>query len=486
MRRWDPLNKRQLDVLRRIGEDTDLSRPEEISLRTSARALQGRGLVDVTRHNGLWRATITDAGRFYLEHGQHPDHPTRKDDRPTAGKQKPSPRPTARTPPTAEPQGTPREQQPNRQMPLSQKRRADAKALIERLVSERRVIIRTPNDETVAKWRKTINYAKRHHLEPPGRWIEKRKEWNGNLIIELLTGAPPNKRTDSSNEAPTVPVPSQLRAPHPVIARLREDEHRLVMPQARRRRCLLILQGLAAEAERRGHAVHDEPVPEHQKNRPYTYLGTRYRSTYSRRDGAIRIAIGKFSYAVTIAEESPQTTDAEKAERLVAEITLYRSHGRQCRWADRKRWKVENLLGKILSELEKRAAEDAQHKVEEERAKTERRRRWELAIAEARRKAHEAHNAAALREQTSHWRESQEINAYCRALAERIDREPPHSPGVREAREWLSWACVHAASVDPLQTLPARPEPPELRPEDLKPYLNGWSPYGPDEGHRAW
>jgi sRNA-binding protein len=281
-------------------------------------------------------------------------------------------------------------------------------------------------------------------------------------------------------------VPSQLRAPHPVIARLRDDEHRLVMPRARRRRSLLILQALAAEAERRGHAVHEEPIPEHQKSRPYTYLGDHYPSRYSRRDGAIRIAIGKFSYAITIEEESPQTADPEKAERLVVEITLYRSQGRQCRWADRKRWKVEDLLGKILGELEKRAVEDTQHEAEEERAKAERRRRWELAIAEARRKAHETHDAAALREQTSHWRESQEINAYCQALAERIHHERPDAPGVREAHEWLSWARAYAASLDPLQILPSRPEHPELQPGDLKPYLHGWSPYGPEEGHRTW
>jgi hypothetical protein len=104
-------------------------------------------------------------------------------------------------------------------------------------------------------------------------------------------------------------------------------------------------------------------------------------------------------------------------------------------------------------------------------------------MAEARRKAHEAHNAAALCEQTSNWRKSQEINAYCQALAERIDREPPDAPGVREAREWLSWARAYATSLDPLGTLPSHPEQAELRPEDLKPYLNGWSPHGPDERH---
>lgn len=485
MRRWDPLNERQLEVLRRIGDGADLSRPEDVASRTSARALQGRGLVDVSRRDGRWRASITEAGRFYLEHGQHPDHPARRCDQSTAEEQRPLSRPRGRTPRTAGAQDSLGKNRTHPQTLVSEKRRAAATALIERLTAERRVTIEEPDEETVGEWRRTINYAKRHQLEPPGRWIEKRKEWNGDLVIELLTGDPPNKRVNASDDAPIVSVPSQLRALHPVVARLRDDEHRLVMPRPHRRRCLLILQALAAEAERRGHAVHDEPVPEHYRSRPYTYLGEHYPSTYSRRDGAIRIVIGKFSYAVTIAEESPQSGDPEKVERLVVEVTLYRSNGRQCRWADRKRWKVEDVLGKVLGELEIRAVEDATREVEEERARVERRRRWELAMVEARRKAHEAHDAAALREQTSRWRESQEINAYCRALEQRIDREPPDAPGMREAGEWLSWARAYAVSLDPLRTLPSRPKHPELRPEDLKPYLKGWSPSGPEE-RRAW
>jgi hypothetical protein len=44
--------------------------------------------------------------------------------------------------------------------------------------------------------------------------------------------------------------------------------------------------------------------------------------------------------------------------------------------------------------------------------------------------------------------------AYCRALAERIDREPSDAPGVQEAQEWLSWAPEYASLLDPLRTLP--------------------------------
>lgn len=75
MLRWDPLNERQMDVLRRIGDGQNLSPPEDVGFRTSARALQSRGLVQVSRRDGGWQAVLTDAGEFYLQRGRHPEHP---------------------------------------------------------------------------------------------------------------------------------------------------------------------------------------------------------------------------------------------------------------------------------------------------------------------------------------------------------------------------------------------------------------------------
>src|SRR5438046_561963 len=78
MQRWDPLSDRQFLLLKRIGEGDDLSGSDGVSFRISARGLQSRRLVTVSRRGGTWRATINDAGRFYLEHGFHPDHPDRR------------------------------------------------------------------------------------------------------------------------------------------------------------------------------------------------------------------------------------------------------------------------------------------------------------------------------------------------------------------------------------------------------------------------
>jgi hypothetical protein len=228
----------------------------------------------------------------------------------------------------------------------------------------------------------------------------------------------------------------------------------------------------------------DEPMAEQRKIQASMYMGRHYPSRYSRREGKIRIGIGEFSYAVTIAEESPQTANPERSGRLIVEVSRYRSEGRQCRWAGQKTRTVEDHLGAVLRELETRAVEDAQRIAAEETARAEPRRGWEQAMVEAQGKAYKERDAAALRDQVTRWREAREITRYCQALADRLKDEPPDSPDVRRTRDWLSWARSLATALDPLQTLPTFPERPELTPGDLEPYPEGWSPYGPEQNRR--
>ncbi|MFE3737833.1 hypothetical protein [Streptomyces sp. NPDC059134] len=69
------MNDRQLALLTRIGGATAPVTSDSPELAVTARALRDRGLVTMPRKNGRWQAEITDAGRFYLEHGHHPDRP---------------------------------------------------------------------------------------------------------------------------------------------------------------------------------------------------------------------------------------------------------------------------------------------------------------------------------------------------------------------------------------------------------------------------
>ncbi|MEJ3742810.1 hypothetical protein WEI85_05935 [Actinomycetes bacterium KLBMP 9797] len=48
---------------------------EGFTNKTVAIALQNRRLVVVSRKGGVWRAELTAAGRFYVEHGHHRPRP---------------------------------------------------------------------------------------------------------------------------------------------------------------------------------------------------------------------------------------------------------------------------------------------------------------------------------------------------------------------------------------------------------------------------
>jgi hypothetical protein len=64
-----PLTDRQLQVLRWIGDGCPPGVMDGFSYKTTAIALQGRRLVAVSKKKGIWRADLTDAGKYYLNHG---------------------------------------------------------------------------------------------------------------------------------------------------------------------------------------------------------------------------------------------------------------------------------------------------------------------------------------------------------------------------------------------------------------------------------
>jgi hypothetical protein len=48
------------------------------------------------------------------------------------------------------------------------------------------------------------------------------------------------------------------------------------------------------------------------------------------------------------------------------------------------------------------------------------------------------------------------------------------------AEKWLAWVSEYRAAVDPLRHSLTMPLDRKPTTEDLKPFLRGWSPYGPD------
>ncbi|MGW0763303.1 hypothetical protein ACWD1Y_43760 [Streptomyces sp. NPDC002814] len=331
--------------------------------------------------------------------------------------------------------------------------------MIERLLTEGRV--RVADDEQGAEWRKVIDYAKRHGLEPPGKRIEKVRLGAGGWELYLAEGSHPNSWSRKPAGDAVVLVPMRLTSPHPVVAALRDAEERLVMPPALRRRSLLLLQALAAEAVRRGYGVRE--------NLAYCLP----------REGGVSVVVDGFVCNVTVKQEFPQSNKPERAARLVVEL----DHGltsRPGRWRDRKSGTLEDSLGVILGEIEVRAVHDAQRRAGEERAKAERQIRWQAAMEEAREQAVQDQLAEVLREEAGRWREAAVLSQYCDAMERRLGElgGGTDESALDSARRWLAWARDYVRATDPLTRLPRTPDTREPTPEELRPHLKGWTPYG--------
>ncbi|WP_406349639.1 hypothetical protein OHB10_32385 [Streptomyces sp. NBC_01597] len=255
------------------------------------------------------------------------------------------------------------------------------------------------------------------------------------------------------------------------------------MPPSLRRRALLLLQGLAAEAERRGHRVREKSVPERDHRSAHYYNGRYFPA--SCREGVLEIVIDGFTSSVTIKQEFPQSADPDRSQQLALDIG-YSHSKRQHHWGDRKRSKLEDVLWIVLRELETRAVEERQRQLDEKYAREERRIRWEAAMAAAKDKAAQARFGTILREQARQWQEAHALRQYCDALERRLNVAAEENGDVKSARAWLRWARDYAETLDPLTELPTMPSGLAFEPEELKPHLNGWSPYGPEAHTSTW
>ncbi|OKJ75427.1 hypothetical protein AMK30_13820 [Streptomyces sp. CB02460] len=299
-------------------------------------------------------------------------------------------------------------------------------------------------------------------MEPAGKRIEKVPYGGPGLELFLADGPHPNARSQRAKAGgDPVPVPSRLGNLHPIVTALKDDERRLVMPSVLRRRSLLLLQGLSAEAVRRGYEVR------------------KAHSFFHPREGGVDIAIDGLPYTVSVRQEFPQSLDPYRSSRLVVEL----AHGltdRPGRWRDRKTRTLEEALNAVLGEIELRAAQDARRRQDEQQAIVEREVRWRAAVEVAKAQAVREQLVQALREEAGRWQESAALSAYCTAWEHRIGElhGVVDEPTLGQTRRWLEWARAYVRSIDPLSELPKMPDVREPTPEELKPYLRGWSPDG--------
>ncbi|MFI9062993.1 hypothetical protein ACIGQE_14090 [Streptomyces sp. NPDC053429] len=175
MHRWSPLNNRQLALLTRVGEGADPVMSDSPKLAVTARALKERGLIAMPKKSGKWHAEITEAGRFYLKHGHHPDRPV-----PTPRRQRQAPAPASGTHDTdrPSPQSATAAEKPRPQGPQKQPRPAPEQVGPELIAEVQRagrfLRITDLDDAERARYRRAFDAARQcppagYHLKYTGR-----------------------------------------------------------------------------------------------------------------------------------------------------------------------------------------------------------------------------------------------------------------------------------------------------------------------------
>lgn len=469
MARRGQLTERQLAILQDVADGNDLSKASNGDKR-SATALHDRALLVVRR--SPWRAAITDVGLYYLEHGGFPTKTSTRDQQsPTASVARPQP--AASTSPVRPKR---KRRPPHTTAKISAERRAAAEQLVEELVESGEKLVSQADDAVQTHWRQIIDFAKRNQLVPDGKRIEKTCNGWGELRIRLLSGPHPNSRRDPN--LPVVPMPAELRDLHPVVQTIQNDPGRLSMAGSLRKRSLRYLHGLTREALRRGYAVQEQPIADQHRGRITTY-GRPGAKDYSRREGELNIVVDGFSYLVTIDQQHPEAEDDERYDQLYVWVRGpgHPYYGCRTHWQDGKRASINDSTGSVLQEIEAWAAAAR-------REKDDQQARWQAAMDEATRLARHDRLVVELEQQVKSWRLIQDLRQYCDALEARIEDADDDEP-VDEARRWLAWMRDYAEIMDPLFQLPVTPTP-KLRPEESEPFLDGWSPRGPEVFVPRW
>ncbi|WP_146765880.1 hypothetical protein [Micromonospora noduli] len=483
MQRWDSLNERQLDLLRRIHGGDDLSGPDGVEYRRSARALQDRNLVTVTRKAGVWRASSTDAGRFYLEHGHHPDHPDHR-------------------------AALPRSETPAPGGIAGGASGADllrsARELLDRLQREDGMVrIESPDSGTRARYRRIIHVFKQQGLVPSGHHLRHTGRDAGDIVIRLYTDAGPDETDWNRIRLNTRRVTTD---PHLAFSALETDSTNLAVSSDLLPRALLLIRQLAGEAARRGHRLGVNTKAKH----PRVFLQAgQVRRTVTLTEERDQVPHGPTAEELKVLRLRPWMKPAEfdvvDSGRLRLEIARA-GHDNRDTWTDTPRGRLEQRVAQIIQgfeagvtadEQQRRAAEvarekaAAEHRRRQEEAAAERRRQeeatlaqWHAAMADARVRAAEKIRAETFRNAYQAWTTAADIRAFCTALEQAAEGRTGAGGYLAS---WVAWGRAAADRIDPIRSprvladIDYNPEP---GPDDLRPFLGDWSPHGPRKEHR--
>lgn len=295
-----------------------------------------------------------------------------------------------------------------------------------------------------------------------------------------------------------VPVPERVTRYHPRVKAYLDDRNKQLVSREHVARAGRILQALADEAPRRGIEIVS---PGSKGLVPVV-------DEYGRRDAGrdhltLRAPAG--IYTVRIQEVSaPSKTPVPQRywnqlsaraawldsrhfefvstgvlELIVEGPGVGSSGGYRIR--DSATMTLDERLPRVFRRMELHRLEAEHQAQEREREAAERRRRWEAAMAAAKTRYEEQARWEAFEASSEAWQAIGRHRAFlaaARGAAAAVD-----GPQRDELVAHLDFAESRLDAADPVRH-PDRLPPlvREPKPDDLKPYLDGWSPHGPDEG----
>lgn len=502
MHRWSPLNDRQLALLTRIQGGADPVTSDSPELALTARALKERRLITMPKQNGKWQAEITDAGRFYLEHGHHPDRPepAQRKQRSTGSDQRtrpvPPPQKQAAAPSTTKPA-------PKRAAKTSQPSPAEVGAALIAEVQQAGRFLRIPNpsDEQRARYRRAFDAARQ--CAPDGYHLKYSGRAKGDFFLGLLRVTGEDETEWNRIRLARSRVITDIED---VIAAVTADHSAFEISEEVLPRVLSLLRLLAEQALAR----HGDIAVSKKRRQPRPLLtvhGRTYEVSFSERQKPVRYVPkqeGRRTYDWQRVTPAQKSEPSGELELLVSQQSGY-SYGWKKDWADTAKKALEDQIGSVFRALKARAeeqerarlereAEQQRLREEQERQEVERRRleaereerehrEWEAAVGVASTKAIHAVRAERFGTALEQWQVAGEIRTFCAAL----DEAAAASRDALEAerlREWSAWGKAEADRLDPtlsgrgLAFLNFHAEPTG---DQLRPFLDGWHPHRPEK-----
>lgn len=501
MHPWSPLNDRQLALLTRIGGGTDPVTSDSPELAVTARALRDRGLVTMPRKKGKWQAEITDAGRFYLEHGHHPDRPELA---PRKARAATSEAEVSTASGPSQGADLPTETKPAPKRAVNPPRTSPAAvgpALIAQVQEAGRFLrIPNPTEAERARYRRAFDAARQ--CAPEGYHLKYSGRAKGDFLLGLLRVS---GEDDTEWNRIRLARSRVITDVEDVVAAVTKDHSAFEISEEVLSRVLALIRLLAEQALGRdgGIAVSKK----RRQPRPLlTVHGRTYEIGFRERQKQVRYVPkqpGRRTYDWQRVTPAHKFEPSGELELLVSENSGY-SYGWKKEWADTAKKPLEEQIASIFRALKARAEEQErarsereaeQRRLREERERQEADRRrlaaereerelreWEATISAASVKAVHAVRAEHFGTALEQWRAAGEIRAFCGAL----DEIAAASEEVLEAErlhQWSAWGNAEADQLDPTMNgkgLAARDFNAEPTKKQLRPFLDGWHPDRPE------